>query len=361
MTKCIFPLNKGLKLLDNLYFDNPRSFEEIKEIASIIKKANHMYSPLPENKMYDEEGKEFISLELLLNELLENYKADYDVNLKNQKKYKNIYYQLACNWVILRYQTDKIENKENIDYRDITILLVDLLSFISFDETDNFSMLLSEYFNNFGTGNYINNTSKNIIVEFMVKATAGKRKRKDEPINPRYTKFTILYNELKKHERLLLDEIDDDLIRYISEIINNYTNSNDYKMKIVSIVSIFELLVAHNPDNNRFNVEDSIKKQFVNKILLILYITNPSIDTDLITKELSHIYDLRSCIAHGNFNGLPKICKKIYDFYKTNGEDLPTFEMDYILSLVNSSLMQYLKIILVRFLNDRKLFEVIKN
>jgi hypothetical protein len=92
----------------------------------------------------------------------------------------------------------------------------------------------------------------------------------------------------------------------------------DLKMKFVSIVSIIELLLTHCPDSTRYNVEDSINRQFKNKVALICHLYDKSSNFELITKECGHIYSLRSDVAHGNFNKFPKDLERYYSFCKEN-------------------------------------------
>jgi hypothetical protein len=63
-------------------------------------------------------------------------------------------------------------------------------------------------------------------------------------------------------------------------------------------VSILELLVTHAPDMLK-NVEDSIRKQFILKLTILLHQHEPQMDLDGQKKKLSNIYDIRSKIAHG--------------------------------------------------------------
>ena len=37
------------------------------------------------------------------------------------------------------------------------------------------------------------------------------------------------------------------------------------EMAFVELISVIEMLITHNPDSGRFNIEDSITRQFVGK------------------------------------------------------------------------------------------------
>jgi len=76
------------------------------------------------------------------------------------------------------------------------------------------------------------------------------------------------------------------------------SQSYDLKVKFILLVSILELLVTHAPDMLK-NVEDSIRKQFILKLTILLHQHEPQMDLDGQKKKLSNIYDIRSKIAHG--------------------------------------------------------------
>ena len=102
-----------------------------------------------------------------------------------------------------------------------------------------------------------------------------------------------------------------DKLLYIGSILRIAgQESPDAKVKVLLLTSILELLLTHNPDFNRFNVEDSINKQFQLKTSVLLYLNNPSTDVDEAKKRLKAIYQARSSIAHGNFGELSKIAGK---------------------------------------------------
>jgi len=78
----------------------------------------------------------------------------------------------------------------------------------------------------------------------------------------------------------------------------------------VRLVSIVELLLTHQPDFARFNVEDSITKQFVLKTAILAQQQNPNIDLEHIKAKLKTVYAQRSNIVHGNFHQINRLLKK---------------------------------------------------
>lgn len=103
-----------------------------------------------------------------------------------------------------------------------------------------------------------------------------------------------------------------DLLRII------YSQSYDLKVKFLLLVSILELLVTHSPEPTK-NVEDSIRKQFILKLTLLLHKNDPGMDLASQKKKLSNIYDIRSAIAHGgeveaSIQELRQLIKDLYGY-----------------------------------------------
>lgn len=153
----------------------------------------------------------------------------------------------------------------------------------------------------------------------------------------------------------LIDEIlngnQKDKLLYIASLLKNagYDIKED-KTKLVVLVSIIELLLTHNPDFNRFNVEDSINKQFQLKGATLIYLNDKSGDINQIKVRLKEIYGLRSSIAHGDFKAVTKYIENA----KKKGEDFP-------ISVIISELYIYLKAIITEYLRDNKFVDFLKD
>lgn len=383
MTMCMFPLLEKKEILKGIYFDNPQNIDEIKQVAEILRKANYSYSPFPET--YKQFGKEYISLEFMKDKYYERYKNDKDIQTrKSENKYKNVYYHLAKNWVIVRIDDDikkeevKIElakissaidekNYKVVDtyknYED-AIKFLDLLIFISLENDSflNHSFLIPECFDIYSLG-YESKSLKNLIIDLLVIATS-KSKEKENPNDFRYCRFDKVYEKLKLYENLVIDKLDNELIQYVADNLEIYNQLYEDKMKIVSLVSMIELLIAHNPDSSRYNIEDSIRKQFSNKILVILHLNNMVDNPKELEKLLLLIYDLRSSIAHGSFNNINSICEKIYKWRKLYDNDFTDYENGWdefgILNYINILLRKYFRVILRHYLSDKTLFDILK-
>lgn len=357
MTMCMFPLLEKKEILKGIYFDNPKNIDEIKQVAEILRKANYSYSPFPET--YKQVGEKYISLEFIKDKFYEKYKNDKNIQTRKDKnKYKNIYYHLAKNWVIVRIDDDTYKNYEN------AIKFIDLLAFISLENNSslNHSFLIPECFDVYSLG-YESRTLKNIIIDLLVIST-GKSKEKENPNDFRCCRFDKVYEKLKLYGNIVIDELDNELINYIADNLEIYDHLHEDKMKIVSLVSMIELLIAHKPDSSRYSIEDSIRKQFCNKILVILHLNNMVDNPKELEKLLLLIYDLRSSIAHGSFNNISQICEKIYKWRKLYDNDFIDYENGWdefeILNYIDALLKKYFRVILRHYLSDKTLFDILK-
>lgn len=99
---------------------------------------------------------------------------------------------------------------------------------------------------------------------------------------------------------------DEDMLLYAGDVLRAVRDTGDPRFKIALLVSAIEMLITHNPDFKRFNVEDSITKQFVLKTIVLLRM-NGAVDLPTAKATLTQLYRLRSAIAHGDFNAIPKI------------------------------------------------------
>ena len=364
LTHSMYPIDKKLELKD-CCFDNPRTFQEIKAVAQILKKANFIgHAAFPET--YEQFGKEVISLEMIIDNYFKRYNLDRKHLLKkNGKEYSDVYYKMAKNWVILRYDESNEYQYSDYGYKKYKeiIAYINLLTFLSFSENPyrNDSLLIPESFDFFEIKS-VDRTIQNIIIDLLVLSTA----RKDEETinNFKYCIFDKTYSKFLRLERLLKNLEKEDLIKYISDNISNYISIEDKKMRIMSLVSMLELLITHKPDSNRYNIEDSIRKQFCNKLLTLLYLNDKDINCAEIEKYLLMIYDLRSAIAHGNFEQIEIIARKIDKWFLNNSKEYKEYyeelDIDIVFEYIDESLREYTRIAINMYLKDKTLIELLK-
>lgn len=110
-------------------------------------------------------------------------------------------------------------------------------------------------------------------------------------------------------ERLSSKPATDPLL-YAGELLAIAAGTRDSRIRLVNLVALLELLHTRNPDASRFNVEDSLTKQFVLKLGVLLYREAPLLDLEWTRKALRDLYGLRSAIAHGDFGRLDGVLGK---------------------------------------------------
>jgi hypothetical protein len=138
---------------------------------------------------------------------------------------------------------------------------------------------------------------------------------------------------------------------YIGGILKIAHQSGDTKIRLVMLTSILELLLTHNPNYARFNVEDSINKQFQLKASILIYLNDRTRNIEAIRNRLKVIYEQRSNIAHGNFNEFDKFLRKLS---KKEGQE------EYFDDLIKD-LYTYLGAVLEEYLKDRRFVEFLKD
>jgi len=380
LTRYIFPIESKIKLSDalNLELDNPRTDEEISFISNIIIKSLQI-----NNSNSDEiENQVILRAALGIGELKEyleiNNKDSYEYNFYESLKTEQTIQIIAKSWIILRFTDNNFVNENKQDY----IKLFDKLhngndnEYLSnFNISLNYSYILSLLINNekeyhgfsfllynnpteifyptdkykiyrtienFKDNNNLINNFKNRAVSWIywydIKDTIIKTSQnldcilslteKDKPIKNK--KLNISKKE-SAQEKLL----------YIGSILRTVDHeTKNLKLKLVLLTSIIEYLVTKNPDNSRFNVEDSISKQFKLKSAILIYQNIQDVGLDNIKEALEKIYSQRSDIAHGNYN--------------TKNDN-----SDYLDSVFK--LYEYIRAIIQAYLKDKKFVDYLKD
>lgn len=148
-----------------------------------------------------------------------------------------------------------------------------------------------------------------------------------------------------------------ELLLYVANLLYASINHTlDNKTRLILLVSIIELMLTHNPDFNRFNIEDSISKQFKLKTALIVYHNDNKNDINQLKQSLQNIYNVRSKVAHGDFKSLKKIVQKKFNEieYTREVEELYLFDL-------NEELYSYVKAVLEEYFKDRTYVQFMKN
>lgn len=355
LTKFIYPLEEKLEISEGYYFDNPRTPEEVKYVEKFIREA----SPFPPNdRAAGEEG--YITIDYLISKLKEKYSDDPQVEKRiSGCKYKDPYYKAASMWVVLRLK-DKDHSLNDFFDQSLKIRYkVDALTLLAFGDENqyDFSVLISGEFSSVYEEEIIEKI-RHSILESLVEVTNNRRKEENQC---RFYGFINFYTCIFEINKKMQNNPNKEMLEYITESLQTLRKNFDLKMKFVSIVSIIELLLTHCPDSAKYNVEDSINKQFKSKVALIAYLHNKNSDFELVAKECSHIYSLRSDVAHGNFGKFPKDLQKYYLFCKENQyTTISTFDKIAALNLLIKRTLHYLIVIFNMYLEDYKLLDIVK-
>ncbi|MHB8097041.1 MAG: hypothetical protein ACYDEI_05265 [Erysipelotrichaceae bacterium] len=112
-----------------------------------------------------------------------------------------------------------------------------------------------------------------------------------------------------------------------------------------------------------FTICQSISKQFVRKLILIIYENDNHSNTKFLENELKIAYSIRSDITHGNFSNLESNLNKLYNLYefKINENNLFKYNKKDALNRLNSNLAIYVKIVLFAYLKDAERLNLLKD
>ncbi len=72
--------------------------------------------------------------------------------------------------------------------------------------------------------------------------------------------FSTVENIIYSKINTIINFENDEKFNYIAEQISHIENQRHYQEKLILLVSLFEMLLAHKPNADRYNVEQSIKK-----------------------------------------------------------------------------------------------------
>ena len=331
--KGVFPLNKKITLSKSKVFgielDNPRSRNEIDYVIDFLKK-----------RIDFKKDKKLLSyflvgdtnavlhlneLKKILKSLQKNYKGNNLFNrnfLKgfNEKKYFDF---LAKSWLIVRYD-DKgfFKNLRHTDRklkkkigRGVFILKGTEIGIQREERTLKYISIIDLLFIDTFNGSL----SKTIILEdnisslhrwlfvYLTAIPHGRLIHKEFDYFSIVDRLNQIIKIVQKIDKLSQDQ--QEKILFVGETIRSVNRQNrDAKMQFLMLISIIEFLLTRNPDTSRFNVEDSIRKQFQLKASIV--VCDKKKELNLIIQKMKIMYDVRSMIAHGNFSDLEKFVKK---------------------------------------------------
>lgn len=390
-TRYIYPIEKPIEISNKMKFklDNPKTEEEIELVLSHLEKSlcspDEMYKNesqfrIPINLTEDTHG--VLTIESALNDFQKNY-SEHDSYLKSFfeiNKDLGVLNKLARMWIIARFddegEHERLRKSANemreegyvgffmlekgnpiIDNWDNLVNYCYLLSLLFHSDHEFYhgeSFLLHHYSYELQFPKVDRFLNQSILYfGFMSYSTEINH---DEDSWKSF--FHIKDKIIRASERLdeVIDETNKEKILYVANLLKVIGHEiKDERYKLVTLVSIIELLLTHSPDYSRFNVEDSISKQFKLKTSILVYQNDKSKDLEWIKNRLKDIYNQRSNIAHGNFNSFKDYLNKAVK--KSNEEDMSE---DIILERLSRDVYIFIRAIIEEYIKDRKMVEFLK-
>jgi hypothetical protein len=377
-TRWLYPLQEPIVLLKEPYFalDNPR-FKEIKKIASLFEE-NYQHQLryfLPPSA-----GDKYISLDWIISRFRDNFSSSDRYVKKVLAKHNSdfVFESLARIWIIARYDDEGTEKKLEQSAKRLfkkgqkgLFLLEDDHPIIrNSDKLWNYlsllSLLIHSQVNHF-IGNPILINSENnymqmipfdehhwrhALINFLV--FASDKHEKDKLDSFAWNCFPYVRERLINVKDTLERAFSNgysDLLMYIGNILRVVEHDvHDIRVRFVLLISLLELLVTHNPDTSRYNVEDSINRQFKLKTGMLIRLQYPETNLNELENRLKQLYSLRSAIAHGDFKAIANYKKGLC---KKKGKE------EYFDSIVSDAYF-YLRAVLEQFLRDPDFVQFIK-
>lgn len=376
ITKYIYPIEHEIEISNSLGYklDNPRNKSEIEIVRRFIedtlqdknRSENSITAPLG-IRVFD-------SLNVLM-ECLKS-KESYALNYLSNLNDKTVIDILSEIWIIFRFpeeeefiqlSTDKnelihkiIEKKasEYTNHFQDVVSYSHLLSLLIHNEENYYhgeSFLLSQ----FPYEIFLTSTNSKVY-EAIENFIYYNNSVKDDQTSPFWLcwpdiSITLEQTSLKLESLLIQQKIVNSkdkiplsqkqtpkqkLLHVGSILSAAYAQTINPELMLLLLVSIIEYLVTGNPDTSRFNVEDSIGKQFKLKCAVLIHNQDKESDLSELSSTLKKIYSQRSNIAHGN--------------YKENFEMEEIIESTYILHKINRDILN-------EFIKDRHLVDFLKD
>lgn len=366
-------------LCDDPHFilDNPRTAKEIREVAAVLKdnythQLRGFFPPAAE--------KEYISLDWMISKFVSHFgrSNEYVREVLKGHTSKRVFESLARIWVVARYDDEGVEKQLAEAHEQLrlegkigfTLLEDDNPIVQNSTKLQNYLSLLSllihtekdEFFGNpilVASGDHLAPGSpfdehlwRNAFIMFMIHSTTNHKKGKSD--NLAWTCFPYAEKRLLQVRDSLNSAFasgDGELLMYIGNVLRVVGHdARDIRVRFLLLISLIELLLTHNPDATRFNVEDSINRQFRLKTAIMVRLQNPQINLPTLETRLKELYNLRSAIAHGNFAEIAKYEKSLR---KKKEEE------KYLDEVVVDAYF-YLRSVLEQYLTDRDFVRFVK-
>jgi hypothetical protein len=376
ISKYIYPIESEMVLSANLDFklDNPRNDKEIKLVKEFIINSLQESDADSNSKVLPLMTRVAFSLGDLKEKIEAVDKDSYAFKYYIDNYTKPIIDILSETWIIIRFQDDEEFNKITENREELYKLIFSKKETgysQKFKDLSGFCHLVSLLANNvskyYGESFLLSqnpydifSTSRNQNVRKVVETFRGYSSLMRYDNRATHWLFWLDgYQDIIRESKKIDTQIIEDIIiekgkkkrpsqqqspkqklLHIGNILKtSYEHLKDPELMLLLQVSIIEYLITRNPDTNKFNVEDSISKQFALKCAILIHNQDRDYDLVQLNNELKNIYDKRSDLAHGNYRDnfdLEKIIESVYLLYKFNNRILNEY-------LEDRKLVEYLK------------------
>jgi hypothetical protein len=377
MTTYLYPLAERIPLSKqlNAYLDNPRTDEEIGAVVEYIRRA---YSVDSAWRFPEHSDEDIVTLESLFLRFCDNFSPVDPYVAEFCKSYERdkLFDYMARMWIVARYDDEgQIEaerefRKQRREKGEIGFTIfgedhpilknsrelaeyIHLLSLFAHTQQDDYagySFVLDSDPSQFGE----DKPNPRLGLAFFTFGSFSYHYQQWAEDDNRWQFFPYIEPGLKAAVELLDCAFQKGLrekLMYIASVLKTVSEDvSDERVQLVMLVSVIELLLTHSPDFNRFNVEDSITKQFGLKAGLLIYLNDKTRDLDQIKERLRTIYKVRSNVAHGNFTA---VTKYLAGLSKKEGEE------EYFSDLI-TDLYVYIRAILNEYLKDPSFVDFLK-
>jgi hypothetical protein len=375
ITQYIYPLAERLPLSRRLGFwlDNPRTELEISVVEDYLMRA---YESGYDYKLPVSSDEPIVTIEDTLLRFYNSlsHEDEYVSRFFETYTREGIFTFLARMWVIARFDDEGIGDELREEHQKMRaegvhgfFVLDDAHPLIAKSEAlaDYCSLLSllvhSEGDDYFGRQMLIDTESVNptepvqrVWQEFMIFGMASYRyPNLQDSLNWMFLPSVraIMSEVASRLEEAFGDGREEELL-YVGGVLKTAAQRGlDVRTRVVLLTSIIELLLTHSPDSSRYNVEDSINRQFQLKASILVYLNDRHRDINAIKKRLGIIYSQRSNIAHGNFQAVEKYKRSLS---KKEGAE------EYFDDLV-IDLYLYIRAIIEEYLKDKMLVELLKS
>jgi len=370
-SKYIYPLQSKITLSKKLkfYLDNPKTKNEIEEVKTKIDASTEMGSVI---KGIDINKYPIVDINSLVDYMIKTFPENdsYSQSFVNKHKDCDVFELLARMWIIVRVDKEVIkaiireQKKEESVFEDRGLIYVPFESpeSIIFNKLRGYCILLGllansdEYFYEGGTTLLMSTDFYKMPGDLSGKIFAHGMNYFDlEKMGlARFRTFPeikdIVISYAQKIDNVI-EHANKDKLFYVANLLTVASEySMDSRASLLILVSIIEMLLTHSPDYRRFNVEDSISKQFQLKIAILLHEQDKSQNLSKMKKKIKNLYNIRSKIAHGDFKELDRILKK-----KTEYEHPDIYFAD-----LNQELYFIIKVIIQKYIDDKEFIEFLK-